>query len=243
MTSPEKESYNYMRTVRMAAWGTLIGGPILAVWYRSLHTAMESLSVSYAPVVGTRLAWLAERTPAMSWVADLHKPEVVKVSAGRMLLGKVVLDTTLFQAPFLNLYFGVMGALEGLSASEIYEKTKASFHRAWALCFLVWTPVQVQHAARLSHINRRRWRAAGAHSSRLLLLLARRAAACTHSPELPRHSRCSPTPLPLRPRSSAVSPLLSGCQPLLRARRLPASRRRRRECGVDNNPLAAKPLP
>lgn len=151
-----------MRTVRMAAWGTLIGGPILAVWYRSLHTAMESLSVSYAPVVGTRLAWLAERTPAMSWVADLHKPEVVKVSAGRMLLGKVVLDTTLFQAPFLNLYFGVMGALEGLSASEIYEKTKASFHRAWALCFLVWTPVQVQHAARLSHINRRRWRAAGA---------------------------------------------------------------------------------
>ena len=86
-----------MRTIRMAAWGTLIGGPILAVWYRSLHTAMESLSVSYAPVVGTRLAWLAERTPAMSWVADLHKPEVVKVSAGRMLLGKVVLDTTLFQ--------------------------------------------------------------------------------------------------------------------------------------------------
>lgn len=34
------------------------------------------------------------------------------------------------QAPFLNLYFSVMGMLEGLSFQQIYEKTRASFHRA-----------------------------------------------------------------------------------------------------------------
>ena len=34
------------------------------------------------------------------------------------------------------------GLLEGLTPVEIYEKTRASFHRAWALCVLVWAPVQ-----------------------------------------------------------------------------------------------------
>ena len=43
----------------------------------------------------------------------------------------------------MSLYFAVMGALEGLSAGEILEKTRASFHRAWALSFMVWTPVQL----------------------------------------------------------------------------------------------------
>ena len=142
VTSPEKESYNFMRTARMAVWGTLIGGPVLALWYRTLHTLGEAISVSYAPVVGGRMAWLAERTPAMSWLADLHVEKSVAVAPAKVLMGKVVLDTMLFQAPFLNLYFAVMGALEGLSPMEIVEKTKASFHRAWALSFLVWAPVQ-----------------------------------------------------------------------------------------------------
>ena len=142
VTSPEKESYNFMRTARMALWGTILGGPVLALWYRTLHTLGEAISVSYAPVVGGRLAWLAERTPAMSWLADLHVEKSVAVAPAKVLMGKVVLDTMLFQAPFLNLYFAVMGALEGLSPYEIIEKTKASFHRAWALSFLVWAPVQ-----------------------------------------------------------------------------------------------------
>jgi hypothetical protein len=34
------------------------------------------------------------------------------------------------------------GALEGLSPSAIAEKTRASFHRVWALSFMVWTPIQ-----------------------------------------------------------------------------------------------------
>jgi hypothetical protein len=90
-----------------------------------------------------RLAWLAERTPALQWLSNLHVEKAVPVaSPAKVLFGKVAVDTMLFQAPFLNLYFAVMGALEGLSVSEILEKTRASFHRAWALSFLVWTPVQ-----------------------------------------------------------------------------------------------------
>ena len=42
----------------------------------------------------------------------------------------------------LTLYFGVMGLLEGLSFEKTFEKTKESFHQAWALSLLVWTPVQ-----------------------------------------------------------------------------------------------------
>ena len=142
VTSPEKDSYNYLRTARMAVFGTLIGGPVLAMWYRALHAFGETISVSYAPMLGGRLASLAERVPAMSWLADLHVEKSTPVAPAKILMSKVVLDTMMFQAPFLNLYFAVMGALEGLPLSEIYDKTKASFHRAWALSFLVWAPVQ-----------------------------------------------------------------------------------------------------
>jgi len=140
--SPDKETYNWNRTARMAFWGTAIGGPVLAIWYRSLHTAAEALTISYRPMVSGRLAWLAELSPATQWLTNLHKPEVVAVSPTKVVLGKVVVDSMLFQAPFLNLYFSCIGALEGLQPSEIVEKTKASFHRVWALSFLVWTPVQ-----------------------------------------------------------------------------------------------------
>ena len=146
--SPDKEEYNLARTLRMAIFGTFVGGPILATWYRALHTTAESLSISYAPIVQGRLAWLAERTPALSWVTNLRvQSEGVALQPSRVLMGKVFVDSMLFQAPFLNLYFAVMGFLEGLTLSEIYEKTKASFHRAWALSILVWTPVQAVNLA------------------------------------------------------------------------------------------------
>ena len=78
--SPEKDTFNWSRTGRMALWGTAIGGPILGLWYRSLHAGAEALSVSYAPIVSGRLAWLAERTRVFEWVTALHKPEVVAIS-------------------------------------------------------------------------------------------------------------------------------------------------------------------
>ena len=66
---------------RRVLWGTLIGGPVLALWYRSLHAGAEALSVSYAPIVSGRLAWLAERTPALTWLTNLHTPEVVPMGS------------------------------------------------------------------------------------------------------------------------------------------------------------------
>ena len=79
----------------------------------------------------------------MQWITELQKPTVAPMTTTQLLLGKVAIDTMIFQAPFLNLYFSIMGMLEGLSLQQIYEKTRASFHRAWALSLLVWTPVQL----------------------------------------------------------------------------------------------------
>ena len=138
--SPEKEAYNWPRTARMALWGMAIGGPILAMWYRTLAAGAEAVSISYAPVVSGRFAWLAERASALPFVPS--QPEATLISPMKILMGKVVVDTMVFQAPYLNLYFAVTGGLDGLSAPEIIEKTRASFHRVWALSFLVWTPVQ-----------------------------------------------------------------------------------------------------
>jgi len=130
-----------MRTARMAAWG-LVSGPVLTVWYRTLHATSEGLRISYAPIVSGRMEWLLERAPGLRWVTALHKVEATPVSPVKMLVGKVLVDSLLFQATFLNAYFVFMGVLEGLSPSEILEKTRAAFHRAWALSFLVWMPVQ-----------------------------------------------------------------------------------------------------
>ena len=50
ITSPQKEEYNWARTGRMAVFGTVIGGPILAMWYRVLNTTAEAaLSLERLP--------------------------------------------------------------------------------------------------------------------------------------------------------------------------------------------------
>jgi hypothetical protein len=41
--SPEKEEFNWRRTLRMACFGTAICGPVLTLWYRTLNNAAESL--------------------------------------------------------------------------------------------------------------------------------------------------------------------------------------------------------
>ena len=60
VSSPEKVEYFFMRTARMAAWGFMIG-PVISVWYRTLHIGTEAMQVSYAPVVRGRIAGLLER--------------------------------------------------------------------------------------------------------------------------------------------------------------------------------------
>ena len=98
----------------------------------------EALSVSYAPVVGSRVGAL------LPFLGSLQKQvQAGGLSPGQILAAKVAADGLFFQAPFLNLYFVVMGLLEGRSAQQILDKAKAAFHKAWALSLLVWTPVQL----------------------------------------------------------------------------------------------------
>ena len=124
-----------LRMARMATYGTLVCGPLLSGWYKALHNVGEAVSVSYTPVVG---GWLG-RLPILS---SLQVEAEAALSPLRLLLAKVFADSILFQAPLLNLYFATMGALEGLSPSEIYARAKEKFHRAWALSIVVWSPVQ-----------------------------------------------------------------------------------------------------
>ena len=125
--APDHADFDAARTARMGVYGFFVCGPLLTGWYQGLNIVGEALSVSYKPVI--------------SWLPGWYR-ELPGASPAKLLATKVVADSLLFQAPFLTLYFGVMGALEGLSPRRIYEKTKESFHQAWALSLLVWTPVQ-----------------------------------------------------------------------------------------------------
>lgn len=146
ITSPDKESFNWSRTIRMATFG-LAAGPILSGWYRTLALMDTALKVNYAPLVGGWLRRALNRDGSLPSTLfpflTLHIARTSEVSRGQVLAAKVVADNLLFQAPFLNLYFVMMGALEGLHPVHILAKTKESFHQAWALSILVWVPVQV----------------------------------------------------------------------------------------------------
>ena len=146
ITSPDKESFNWPRTIRMATFG-LVAGPILSGWYRTLALMDTALKVNYAPLVGGWLRRALNRDGSLPSTLfpflTLHIARTSEVSRGQVLAAKVVADNLLFQAPFLNLYFLMMGALEGLHPADILAKTKESFHQAWALSILVWVPVQV----------------------------------------------------------------------------------------------------
>ena len=122
---------------RMLAYGSFVCGPLLYGWYSTLRLG-EAVSVSHVPLFGSRVATM------LPWLGSLQK-EVSEgiLSPTKLLIGKVAADGLFFQAPFLNLYFATMGLLEGLAPSEIYKKTKDSFHRAWGLSLIVWTPIQV----------------------------------------------------------------------------------------------------
>ena len=146
ITSPDKEGFNWSRTIRMATFG-LAAGPILSGWYRTLALMDTALKVNYAPLVGGWLRRALNRDGSLPSTLfpflTLHIARTSEVSRGQVLAAKVVADNLLFQAPFLNLYFLMMGALEGLHPVDILAKTKESFHQAWALSILVWVPVQV----------------------------------------------------------------------------------------------------
>lgn len=100
VSSPEKVEYNYKRTARMAAWGFMIG-PVISVWYRTLHIGTEAMQVSYAPVVRGRIAGLLERINP-NWSPVLHLQRDRQHSPTALVLGKVVIDTCMFQLPLIN---------------------------------------------------------------------------------------------------------------------------------------------
>ena len=130
-------SYDLLRTARMTTYGTLICGPLLYGWYSTLHVVGEAVSVTRVPLLGERLSGL------LPWLGTFQKEVSGGLSPARLLLAKVAADGLFFQAPFLNLCFATMGVLEGRPLTDIYEKTKAAFHRAWGLSLLVWTPIQL----------------------------------------------------------------------------------------------------
>tara|TARA_B110001452_G_scaffold60372_1_gene47060 strand:+ start:304 stop:1308 length:1005 start_codon:yes stop_codon:yes gene_type:complete len=138
----EEQEFSPLRTGRMLLYGTCVCGPLLHLWYGALFTVGEALSVSYAPVVGSRVGAL------LPWLGSLQTQVAAEgLSPGRLLVAKVAADGLFFQAPFLNLYFVAMGMLEGRGPLEILEKAKQAFHRAWGLSILVWTPVQLLNFA------------------------------------------------------------------------------------------------
>ena len=56
----------------MAVYGTLVCGPLLAVWYRTLHTFGEVFRVSYSPLIADVATAETARGRFLAQVADPH---------------------------------------------------------------------------------------------------------------------------------------------------------------------------
>lgn len=130
--SQGKESYNVARTLRMVVFGLFLAGPTYCVWYPQLQKMTMAYRATYEPI---RVGFL--RLPVFRR-EHLNEPSERAVEVAV----KVMVDNLFFQPPFLTLYFLVMGALEGLSFSKVYDKTRQNFHDAWGLAVMVWVPVQ-----------------------------------------------------------------------------------------------------
>ena len=77
----DKQTYNWERTMRMGAFG-LVNGPLLHMWYSTLHSVTAIYRVSYEPLVSGRagsmfLSWAAERSSLLQSFANLRVREVV----------------------------------------------------------------------------------------------------------------------------------------------------------------------
>uniref|UniRef100_A0A7S4BIE3 Uncharacterized protein n=1 Tax=Chrysotila carterae TaxID=13221 RepID=A0A7S4BIE3_CHRCT len=150
--SPEKEGYNYSRTVRMTAYG-MLAGPLYAMWFRTLDVTCKAVSVTYQPVLSgklasflessTTLSSLLQRSPVLQWASSLHKEQALSYSPARILAAKVVADSLLASPLMLHAYFVSIGMLEGRAWNDILEMAQVNFHRAWGLSLVVWTPVQL----------------------------------------------------------------------------------------------------
>ncbi|CAE8604171.1 unnamed protein product [Polarella glacialis] len=131
--SPNKLSYNYGRTLCMAAFGTCFAGPCLSLWYPLLHKMTVSFRVQY-----TQSVWFSGLG-----ISTFIKKKIIRPTDKAKEVGvKVLLDSLFFQAPFLTCYFVLTGLLEGLPFSAVQAKTKDNFHEAWFYGFLTWVPVQ-----------------------------------------------------------------------------------------------------
>lgn len=140
--------FDWGRLSRMATYGFLVGGPLYAVWYRTLDVFSHAVKVSYEPLltgwIGATFQRASERSPRLiQFLGSLRREErAADFSPWRLVAGKVVADGLLFNPVALNAFFLTTGLLEGRSPRRIFERTKDQFYPAWALALLVWTPVQ-----------------------------------------------------------------------------------------------------
>mmetsp|Transcript_22060 Transcript_22060/g.66272 ORF Transcript_22060/g.66272 Transcript_22060/m.66272 type:complete len:442 (+) Transcript_22060:71-1396(+) len=127
-----KDCYNVPRTLRMVIFGLFLAGPTYCKWYPQLQKMTVAYRGRYEPIrVGVyRLPFFRRE--------DLKEPSERAVEVAV----KVMVENLFFQPPFLTLYFMVMGALEGISFSKVYDKTRQNFHDTWGLAMMVWVPVQ-----------------------------------------------------------------------------------------------------
>eukprot|EP01052_Picozoa_sp_SAG31_P004607 SAG31_NODE_192_length_20788_cov_8.938083_9_plen_324_part_00 len=145
ITSPGKDKYNWLRTLRMGAFGLLIAGPMLTCWYQTLHLATKAYRYVYEPVTGVRAMLYNVRVPGASSTRTVYEGKCLVEEHGpwRDVLAKVFADNMLFNPLFLTVYFAGMGVLEQKSWYEIVKKTKENFHSTWAIGLLLWVPVQI----------------------------------------------------------------------------------------------------
>lgn len=134
--SPGKVHYNVDRTMRMAAFGFLLGGPILGKWYSLLHRMTSVYRYNYIQMKSSS-GWF-------SAVQGMYRREALddKSQKWREVALKVILDQIFFQAQFLNLYLFSMSLLEGKTVGEAYERCKRNFHDAWGYAITFWIPAQ-----------------------------------------------------------------------------------------------------
>lgn len=117
-------AWNKQRTLNFASFGVLVNGPILTRWYPYLdRTTVKLLS-------GPRVQSFLSKLPSA-------------LSAWSAPVTKVVIETTMFDVPFLTLFYAYINAVEGGTIESCRHKLDSQLLNSFVAGLALWPVVQL----------------------------------------------------------------------------------------------------
>lgn len=124
--------WNSSRTFNIASFGVLINGPILAKWYPWLDKQVHFLNVH-------RVRDLLTSSPMINSNLKIFVPSKKMTEP----IAKLLIEISVFDIPFLTVFFGYMNLIQGGNWNMFVYKIKHELPQTYITSIGFWSAVQL----------------------------------------------------------------------------------------------------